>query len=199
MGLPGPNPKPTPALLEVYFYFGHNRTFCHFGKLRRITCGVCESFGELPEMSEEAGAAPTAASADGAVADSTMADASPVVETAEEVPVCAEPPAATGATATAAPQQREADKTAAELVAAEEKRAQAGMIARHIESRYFIATTTRHSLTLPPGTSRSLCPRSLEPAEDTDRASRSRRGASLCSSTGAGGMTDPELKHLPFL
>ena len=26
--------------------------------------------------------------------------------------------------------------------------------------RYFIATTTRHSLTLPPGTSRSLCPRS---------------------------------------
>ena len=63
-----------------------------------------------------------------------------------------------------------------------------GMIARHIESRYFIATTTRHSLTLPPGTSRSLCPRSLEPAEDKDRASRSRRGASLCSSTGADGM-----------
>ena len=46
-----------------------------------------------------------------------------------------------------------------------------GMNARHIESRYFIATTTRHSLTLPPGTSRSLCPRSLEPAEDKDRAS----------------------------
>ena len=63
-----------------------------------------------------------------------------------------------------------------------------GMIARHIESRYFIATTTRHSLTLPPGTSRSLCPRSLEPAEDKDRASRSRRGASLCSSTDADGM-----------
>ena len=59
-----------------------------------------------------------------------------------------------------------------------------GMIARHIESRYFIATTTRHSLTLPPGTSRSSCPRSLKPAEDKDRASRSRRGASLCSSTG---------------
>ena len=42
----------------------------------------------------------------------------------------AEPPAATGATATAAPQQRVSDKTAAEtaaeLVAAEEKRAQAG-------------------------------------------------------------------------
>ena len=41
-----------------------------------------------------------------------------------------------------------------------------GMIARHIESRYFIATTTRHSLTLPPGTSRSLCPRSLEPPKN---------------------------------
>ena len=38
--------------------------------------------------------------------------------------------------------------------------------------RYFITTTTRHSLTLPPGTSRSLCPRSLEPAEDKDRARR---------------------------
>ena len=73
-------------------------------------------------MSEEAGAAPTAASAAGAVADSTtMADAPPGVETAEEEPVDAEPPAATGATATAAPQQREADKTAAELVAAENK------------------------------------------------------------------------------
>ena len=28
--------------------------------------------------------------------------------------------------------------------------------------RYFIATTTRHVLTLPPGTSRSLCPRVAE-------------------------------------
>jgi hypothetical protein len=77
-------------------------------------------------MSEEAGAAPTAASAAGAVADSTMADAPPGVETAEEEAVDAEPPAATGATATAAPQQRVSDKNAAELVAAEEKRAQAG-------------------------------------------------------------------------
>ena len=34
-------------------------------------------------MSEEAGAAPTAASADGAVADATMADAPPAVETDE--------------------------------------------------------------------------------------------------------------------
>ena len=73
-------------------------------------------------MSEEAGAAPTAASADGAVADYTMGDAPPDVETAEEESVDAEPPAATGATATAAPQQREVNKTAAELVAAEEKR-----------------------------------------------------------------------------
>ena len=54
--------------------------------------------------------------------------------------------------------------------------------------RYFIITTTCHSSTLPPGTSRSLCLRSLKPAEDKDRASRSRRGASLCSSTDAGGM-----------
>ena len=77
-------------------------------------------------MSEEAGAAPTAASAAGAVADSTMADAPPGVSTAEEEAVDAEPPAATGATATAAPQQRVSDKNAAELVAAEEKRAQAG-------------------------------------------------------------------------
>ena len=51
--------------------------------------------------------------------------------------------------------------------------------------RYFIITTTCHSSTLPPGTSRSLCLRSLKPAEDTDRASRSRRGTSLCSSTDA--------------
>ena len=84
----------------------------------------------MSEGDQEAGAAPTAASADGAVADSTMADAPPVVETSEEVPVDAEPPAATAATATAAPQQRVSDKTAAEtaaeLVAAEEKRAQAG-------------------------------------------------------------------------
>ena len=54
--------------------------------------------------------------------------------------------------------------------------------------RYFIITTTCHSSTLPPGTSRSLCLRSLKPAEDKDRASRSRRGASLCSSTDADGM-----------
>ena len=54
--------------------------------------------------------------------------------------------------------------------------------------RYFITTTTCHSSTLPPGTSRSLCLRSLKPAEDKDRASRSRRGASLCSSTDADGM-----------
>ena len=54
--------------------------------------------------------------------------------------------------------------------------------------RYFITTTTRRSLTLPPGTSRSSCPRSLKPAEDKDRASRSGRGASLCSSTDADGM-----------
>ena len=40
---------------------------------------------------------------------------------------------------------------------------------------YFIATTTRHGLTLPPGTSQSLCPRSLEPAEDKDRASATTR------------------------
>ena len=46
-----------------------------------------------------------------------------------------------------------------------------GLNARHIESRYFIATTTGHTLTLPPGTSRSLCPKSLEPAEDKDHAS----------------------------
>ena len=81
-------------------------------------------------MSEEAGAAPTAASADGAVADATMADAPPAVETDEAEAVDGEPPAATAATATAAPQQRVSDKTAAEtaaeLVAAEEKRARAG-------------------------------------------------------------------------
>ena len=62
------------------------------------------------------------------------------------------------------------------------------MIARHVESRCSIPTITRHSLTLPPGTSLSLCSRLLELTEDKDRASRSRRGASLCSSTGAGGM-----------
>ena len=60
-----------------------------------------------------------------------------------------------------------------------------GMIARHIESRYFITTTTRHSLTLPPGTSRSLCPRSLEPAEDKDRASSRTRKSSLSSFRGS--------------
>ena len=60
-----------------------------------------------------------------------------------------------------------------------------GMIARHIESRYFIATTTRHSLTLPPGTSRSLCPRSLKPAEDKNRASSRTRKSSLSSFRGS--------------
>ena len=43
-----------------------------------------------------------------------------------------------------------------------------GMIARHIESRYFTTTTTRHSLTLPPGTSRSFCLRSLELPKNQD-------------------------------
>ena len=76
----------------------------------------------MSEGDQEAGAAPTAASGDGA----PMADAPPAVETDEAEAVDAEPPAATGATATAAPQQRVSDKTAAELVAAEEKRAQAG-------------------------------------------------------------------------
>ena len=76
----------------------------------------------MSEGDEEAGAAPTAASADGA----TMADAPPAVENDNAKAVDAEPPAATAATATAAPQQRVSDKTAAELVAAEEKRAQAG-------------------------------------------------------------------------
>ena len=76
----------------------------------------------MSEGDQEAGAAPTAASEDGA----PMADAPPAVETDEAEAVDAEPPAATAATATAAPQQRVSDKTAAELVAAEEKRAQAG-------------------------------------------------------------------------
>ena len=55
-----------------------------------------------------------------------MADAPPAVGNDVAKAVDAEPPAATAATATAAPQQRVSDKTAAELVAAEEKRAQAG-------------------------------------------------------------------------
>lgn len=80
----------------------------------------------MSEGDQEAGAAPTAASADGAVADATMADAPPAVGNDNAKAVDAEPPAATAATATAAPQQRVSDKTAAELVAAEEKRAQAG-------------------------------------------------------------------------
>ena len=51
--------------------------------------------------------------------------------------------------------------------------------------RYFIITTTCHSSTLPPGTSRSLCPRSLEPAEDKDRASSRTRKSSLSSFRGS--------------
>ena len=80
----------------------------------------------MSEGDQEAGAAPTAASAD----EATMADAPPAVGNDNAKAVDAEPPAATAATATAAPQQRVSDKTAAEtaaeLVAAEEKRAQAG-------------------------------------------------------------------------
>ena len=80
----------------------------------------------MSEGDQEAGAAPTAASEDGA----PMADAPPAVGNDVATAEDAEPPAATAATATAAPQQRVSDKTAAEtaaeLVAAEEKRAQAG-------------------------------------------------------------------------
>ena len=66
-----------------------------------------------------------------------------------------------------------------------------GMIARHIESRYFIATTTRHSLTLPPGTSRSLCPRSLELPKNQGRASRRTRFIFCFVFWGAHGTSNP--------
>ena len=66
-----------------------------------------------------------------------------------------------------------------------------GMIARHIESRYFIATTTRHSLTLPPGTSRSLCPRSLELPKNQGRASRRTRFTFCFVFWGAHGTSNP--------
>ena len=82
----------------------------------------------MSEGDQEAGAAPTAASADGARAPWLTLRL--LSETDDAKAVDAEPPAATAATATAAPQQRVSDKTAAEtaaeLVAAEEKRAQAG-------------------------------------------------------------------------
>ena len=46
-----------------------------------------------------------------------------------------------------------------------------GPTARHVECRCSITTSTHYSLTLPPGTSLSLCPRSLELTEEEGRAS----------------------------
>ena len=46
-----------------------------------------------------------------------------------------------------------------------------GPTARHVECRCSIITSTHYSLTLPPGTSLSLCPSSLELTEEEDRAS----------------------------
>ena len=68
-----------------------------------------------------------------------------------------------------------------------------GPNARYVESGCFIITSTHHSLTLPPGTSLSLCPRSLELTEEEDRASTRTRFPSWWSFQG---LTAPHTRRM---
>ena len=66
-----------------------------------------------------------------------------------------------------------------------------GPTARHGECRCSITTSTRYRLTLSPGISLSLCPRSLALTEEEDRASQRTRLVAWRSFLGAHGAYDP--------
>ena len=66
-----------------------------------------------------------------------------------------------------------------------------GPNAEHPDSRFSIATTTRHSLTLPTGNPRSFYPRSLELPKNQGRASRRTRFTFCFVFWGAHGTSKP--------